>query len=241
MGRFGPLAIALSWLNYGDFVETADNGDELGSFTATDYVLTVGKSHSVQSFTFGANVKYAFNGIAGYNASLLLADIGGVYQSPVSQFTAAILLKNMGFALSNFANVREPAPFDVQLGLTVKPEHMPFRFTFSAYNLSERDRYFRENLATGRLVRQADRVFRKLNVGAELVLHPNLQLLAGYSHLRRQELRLNDQANGAGWSFGFALVVKHIHIQYAHATYHAAGGTDWITLQSNLNAFKKLF
>ncbi len=241
--KAGKLAIGLTYMNYGDFTETADNGDVLGEFQAQDYVVMVGRSHRVSSFTLGVNLKYAYAGVAGYGSSMALVELGGIYRAPKTDFTVGIALKNLGFVVSDYApgSVTQ-VPFDVQVSTSIKPEHMPFRFSVSAHSLAQNDLYFEneDNLSTSRAVRVADQLLRRVNVGAELIIHQNIQLLFGYSHVRRQELRLAESAYGAGFSYGFLIGIKKIKLRYAHTTYHAAGGTDFFTIQANLNSFKRI-
>lgn len=243
LNKLGNWAFGLTYIDYGTFTQTADNGDELGTFHAADYVMAVGKSHRVGSFSLGANMKYAFNGIAGYGASLLLADMGGIYRSPVADFTVGLVFRNFGFVLQDFTGTASGnVPFDVAIGTSVKPEHMPFRFTISAFNLMENELYFEEeaDVSTSKPVRIADKMFRRINLGTELIIHRNVQILLGYSHLRRQELKLTQSAHGAGFSYGLMIGIKQFSFRYAHATYHAAGGTDFFTIETNINSFKKI-
>lgn len=239
----GNVSFGLTYLNYGTFVETTDSGDELGEFNAYDYVISMGKSHRIGSFSIGGTIKFASNGYIGYNSSLLVADLGGIYRSPISDFTVGLVLKNFGFVLRDYTGRSgSNVPFDVLLGTSIKPEHMPFRFTITAFNLLENELYFEEqnNISTSKTVKIADKIFRRVNLGAELIIHKNVQFLLGYSHLRRQELKLAQSAYGSGFSYGLIIGIKQFEIQYAHETYHAAGGTDYFTIQTNLNSFKKI-
>jgi len=241
--KIGKLAMGISYMNYGEFTQTAPNGANLGTFNANDYLIVVGKSHTIASFTLGANLKFAANNIAGYGSSVVMADLGGIYRAPKSDFTFGLVLKNFGFVLDDYTGVQSnQVPFDVQMSTTFKPEHMPFRFSLSAYNLTSNNLFFTpEGIASqSKSVKIADKIFRHINVGTELVIHESIQLLIGYSQLVHQELKVGNTAYGAGFSYGFAIRIKQFRIRYSHATYHAAGGTDFFTLQTNLKSFKKI-
>lgn len=240
--KIGDLAVGMTYLNYGTFKELADNGDEIGEFDAQDYVLVFGKSHQISSFSLGANLKYAYSGIAKYRSSLLLCDLGGIYRAPQAGFTVGLVIKNLGLVIDKYYSGRDEVPFDVLVSTSIKPQNMPFRFSISAHSLVQNDLYFEDEneISTTKLVKTADQVFRRINVGTELIIHPNVQLLLGYSHLRRQELKLDNAAYGAGFSYGFLIGIKKIKFRYAHANYNAAGCTDFFTIQTNLNSFKKI-
>lgn len=242
-GKAGKLAIGVSYLDFGDFEGRMNNGDPDADFSANDLVFVVGKSHRISSFILGTNLKFAINDIAGYGSSMLLADIGGIYRAPNADFTVGMVFKNMGFLVSDYTGTNSgEVPFDVQISSTFKPRHMPFRFSLSAFNLNRDNLYFdsNEDELSSKNVEIANKIFRKINIGTELVLHESMQILFGYSHLLRQELKVGDVAYGAGISFGFSLRIKQFRLQYSHSKYHAAGGTNFFTLQTNINSFKKI-
>ncbi|MFY0599726.1 MAG: type IX secretion system protein PorQ [Cyclobacteriaceae bacterium] len=242
VGKAGPIAFGITYASYGEFDETDDAGNKVGSFTARDYVIAVGKSHSVGLFTLGVNAKLAQSAIESYSSTALTFDLGGVFRMPNKDISFGMAFKNFGFILSDYAVHQSDLPFDVQLGLTVKPEHMPFKFTLTTYNLVEENLIFRrENEdATSRTSATFDKALRRINIGAELILNKAIQFQIGYNHLRRQELKLDEKAGGAGFSYGISIGVKKIKFRYARAKYHIAGGANFISLETNLNKYKKI-
>lgn len=241
--RIGKWAFGLSYIDYGDFQETADNGDITGDFKANDLVMVIGKSHQISSFTLGANIKLAANNIAGYGSSLLLADLGGVYRAPNADFSVGLVFKNFGFVLPDYTGSSAgQVPFDVQISTSLKPKYMPFRFSISAYNLTNNDAFFQidQSVSQSKSVAFADKILRKVNFGTEFIIHESIQFLFGYSHMMQQELKIDDIAYGAGFSYGLSIRIKQFRIRYSHASYTAAGGTDFFTLLTNFNSFKKI-
>ncbi len=242
-GKIGPMAIGLTYLSYGDFVETDPSGNDIGSFTANDYVLVIGKSRQAGPFSFGVNMKFTQSAIDSYSTSAMVFDLGGIYRVPNNDITFALAFKNFGFRFNDyFQAANSQLPFDVQMGVTIKPEYMPFRFTFTTYNLVEENLVFKqENQAqTSRTSAYVDKMLRRVNIGTELILNDAIQFQLGYNHLRRQELKLDETAGGAGLSYGFSVGIKRIRFRYARAKYHAAGGANFISLQTNLNSYKKI-
>ena len=73
----------------------------------------------------------------------------------------------------------------------------------------------------------------------ELFLGKNVKVLVGYNHRLRRELRLQQTAGGAGFSFGLFLKIKMFDITYARSTFHTAGGSNHLTLTTNFKKFKK--
>ena len=111
-----------------------------GSFTATDFALTVGHSHQVGPFALGANLKFASSSIAEYSASALMLDLGGVFEHPSKDFNVALVFKNMGLVLGDYTDQSNSSlPFDIQIGTSFKPQYMPIRFSITVYNLYQGD------------------------------------------------------------------------------------------------------
>lgn len=241
-GRVNGLAVGLSYLDYGEFVSTDPSGASGDNFSASDYLITVGKSHRMSSFSVGVNLKLAHSAIETYSSTALLADLGGMYHYPKGDFKIGLVFKNVGFRMDDyFGSARTELPFDVQIGTSVKPLYMPVRFSITAFNLVEEDLVFRQDgNESSRTVRAFDGFFRRINLGAEFIFSKNVQFLLGYNHLRRQELSLSETGAGAGFSYGLMIGIRKFTFRYARSVYHASGGANFITIQSNLHSFNKV-
>ena len=235
----GTFAAGLHYVNYGSFEMTDETGASLGTFQAQDYTFQVGKAHQLGPITLGANLKLTHSSIESFGSTALLMDIGGVFR-PSKNWTIAMVMQNMGLVVSEYTSFDNPSiPFDVKLGTSFKPQYMPLRFTLTTTNLVDRNLNEDEE-SSGRSNEGIDKVWKRVNLGAEVLLSNNFQLLIGYSHKRGQELRLNEVGGGAGLSYGLMLKVKRIELRFSRATYHAAGGSSFISLLTDLNDFKKI-
>ena len=235
----GTFAAGINYVNFGSFEMTDETGNQIGTFQAQDYTIQIGKAHQLGPFTLGSNLKLAHSSIESYGSTAVLMDVGGIFRIN-NNWTAAMVIKNVGMRLSNYTPFTTPSiPFDVKIGTSFKPEYMPFRFTLTTTNLVDENAQLNEE-TTGRSNSAVDKVWKRVNLGAELLLNKNLQILLGYSHKRKQELRLEERGAGAGLSFGLMVKVKRIEIRYSRATYHAAGGSSFISLRTDLNDFKTI-
>ncbi len=152
--------------------------------------------------------------------------------------------KNVGFFLSDYTSTaNSEVPFDIHLGVTFKPEHMPVRFSLTSYNLYQGDLTIFDPDNDILLVKEEagrlDKVFRHINIGTEFIFSKNVHLRAGYNHLIRKELRLDSKSGGAGFSFGFLVRIKTFELAYTRAIYHVAGGGNHFTIGTNLNSIIK--
>ena len=242
-GKWGSWFLGVNHINYGDFDSFDASGNSLGDFDASETAVVLGRSHQIRSFSFGASLKFLNSTIAGFSSNALVMDIGGVFIHPNQRFFVGLAIKNAGVILSDYTETSDSElPFDVQLGLSFKPLYMPLRFSLTGYNLN------RGNLATfnDQLITQNqesastfNKVFRHINVGAEVLFTKNFNLRFGYNHLVRQELKLESTAGGAGFSFGLMFRIKAFEFAYSRGGYHAAGGANNFTLTVNTNSFIK--
>ena len=248
-GRFG---LGFTYLNYGDIQSFDAAGNALGTFGVNEYAFTGADSYTKGKFTFGLAAKLAVSAIADNRAVALAGDAGVLYKPKADQdFTIGLVVKNAGYMLKPYiANGRQPLPLDVQLGTTIKPEHMPLRFTITAHHLQKWNiQYLDPNdrgttNASGDTVRAsknfADNLARHFTVGAELLLGTGFHVRVGYNHLQARELRLDNTSGAAGFSFGAMLKISQFQLDYTHATLQAAGSSNYFTLSRSLSSvFKK--
>ncbi len=242
-GKWGNWFFGVNHVTYGSFDGFDASGAPTGEFDAGETMVTVGRSHRVAGFSIGGSIKYVHSDIAGFISSALAVDIGGAFIHPNQQFSAGLVFKNIGFVISDYSDAeRSELPFDVQVGATYKPRYMPFRFTFTGYNLYQGDiAYFDpDNAASGEEEPGTlDKVFRHFTIGTELIISENVNFRAGYNHLVRQELKLEDTGGGAGFSFGVMFRIKAFEFAYSRGGYHAAGGSNSFSLTADTNMFLK--
>jgi hypothetical protein len=239
----------LQYFNYGKLDQTDATGTYLGSFIAQDFGLMASRSHTVNNFTLGVNLKFASSQINTYKSMAVMADLGGLFKHPSKDFTIGLVIKNAGFALKKFTtDTKTNLPFDVQVGTSYKPEHLPLRFSFTAHHLQKFNVVYQDSSQktydlNGNEIEQrislGDKLGRHLIVGGELLLSKNFHILIGYNYLRRRELRLSGKSGGAGFSFGCMARVKSFELGFTRAYYHVAGGTTSLTVTTNFETLLK--
>ncbi len=241
-GKYGSWFFGVTHVGYGD-IESFDNtGQELGTESAGETLIVLGRSHSIGVFNLGASLKFINSNIAGFGSSALAMDLGGTFVHPKKELSFGLVFKNVGLIVSDYTEISDSSlPFDVQAGATFKPAYMPFRFSLTGYNLTQGDiSYFNSNDIDGPEEKGAfDNVLRHVNIGAELLLSKNINVRFGYNHLVRQELRLEETAGGAGFSFGLMFRVKSFEFAYSRGGYHPAGGSNSFSVIANTNRFFK--
>lgn len=231
----GLLAMGVQHLSLGSFQGYDLMGAPLGTYTSGETTVTIGKSHQANNFRVGVNMKGMFSNLAGYRASALLFDFGGAFVHPHKDLTVGLVIKNMGFVLQEFSTTSSSSlPFDIQTGVSFKPEHMPMRFSLTAYHLNKFDiTYYNVDDNTEK-ANTLDKVTSHLTFGTEIMVHRNVNLLVGYNFLRHRELKLESAGGGSGVSVGFVAKVRNLNLSFSRSGY-VSGGAYQLSLSVNTN------
>ena len=247
----GDFHAGIQYVSYGKMDETDEYGNRLGTFTANDVVLVTGAARQFDNFRAGANLKLIHSSIARNSSFGIGLDIGGLYLSQNRLFSAGIVFKNIGLQLTKYTPTgeREPIPFEAQAGISYKLEHMPLRLSITTVNLETPNLVYTDpntepqfDLSGEEIKvkkRTGDKIFRHFVFGTEFLISKHVNLRAGYNHLRRQELRSENRAGLAGFSFGFGIKTNKFNLDYGYSNFHAAGGLHHFSVGTNLNTFSK--
>lgn len=238
--RIGILTMGVQHLSYGTIKGYDASGFETGDFKSGETVIVVGKSHQLSSFRLGANMKMAFSAIAGYRASALLVDLGGLFIHPKQDLSVGLSIRNLGIILSEYSeSSHSHLPFNVEVGATFKPEHMPLRFSVTAYNLVKSDVTYYNSQGGEPEPGTLDKVLRRVNFGAELLIHRNVNVMIGYNYLVHQELKLADARGVAGFSLGFSAMIKSFELVFSRSAYVVGNAGYAFTLSKNIDKMLK--
>ena len=237
------------YISYGQMAELDGLGNEIGQFSAGDYALVTGIGHQVDSlWSIGANWKNVFSSLGSYNSYATAFDFGATYQKASRNFSAGFVLKNVGIQVVTFNDsIREKLPIELQVGISKRPRHAPFRFSLTFENLQKWNLRYEDPNArvvtdpvTGEVIEDntwefGDNLMRHVVIGTEFLLSDNFHIQIGYNYRRRQELKLADKPATAGLSFGLGLNLKRFSMAYGRAVYHAAGPSNHLTLSLRLH------
>lgn len=239
LGRLGAVQFGVRHMDYGSLEGFDPAGSPLGEFDASETAVVVSKSHAISNYRLGVTMKGVFSSLAGFRSAALLFDIGGVFIHPEHELTVGLLVRNIGVVLSEYsASATTTLPFDVQAGITFRPEYMPVRFSLTVYDLVETDdEYFdpSENDEPGTL----DKVLRHVNFGGELLLHRNFSVLVGYNFRRHKELKFETAGGGSGLTVGLSARVRLFEFTLSRSSYIIGTAAYNMTLAADLNRMIK--
>jgi hypothetical protein len=233
--KIGMLSMGVQHFSYGDIKGYDASGAPTGDYKSGETALYVSKSHQINNFRLGVNLKGVFSNLAGYRANALMLDIGGTFIHPKKNFTVGMVMRNIGFVLSNYSSTSNAkVPFDLQVGSTFRPEHMPLRFSLTAYDLvSSKVTYTQSGEKSGTF----DKVLRRFNFGTEILFHKNAELMIGYNYRVHQELKLSSGGSGAGITFGIMAKIKSINFSFSRSGFVAGSAGYTFTLAANTQQF----
>lgn len=235
--KTGSFALGLTYLNYGSFTGADASGQITGRFDASEYSFSLIFSHRIDSaFTAGIDIKPVLSHLENYTSFGIAADMGISWRSVDDLISAGLLFRNVGYQITTYAGeARHFTPFEIQAGVSVKPEHAPFRFSLTARHL-EKFSLTHDYLTAGKKSGEngssdfLENMMRHLIFGLEIIPHRNFYLSGGYNYQRRRELKVESKTAAAGFSWGFGISTSLLNIEFGRATYHIAGSSNHVSL-----------
>lgn len=230
------------FVDYGSIPQTDAAGNSSGNFRPVDFVVQVGAARQyLQNWTYGAQVKFIQSSYQQWTSSAVAMDLGLLYHDSAANFTAALLVKNMGVMLKPYTGQREDLPFDLQLGFTKRLARSPFGFSVTAqqlhrFNLAYDDTTFNRDNELSSGTGFFTKLFHHVVLASHIYIGTNLEATIGYNFLRRAELLAGDEGNGlTGFSLGLRVKFQKLQILYARSNYQngIACNQLGVTLQLN--------
>ena len=244
----------LSYIGYGSFDGYTEEEIPTGSFSAGDLCLSATYSRRLfKNIMAGISLKPIYSYIETYHSFGLAVDVGGNYYDPEHDFSVGLVLKNVGVQFKGYYSLeglqqREPLPWDVQIGVTKRLAHAPFRFSLTYTNLNRWDlNYYKAPVQSNNMlsiteedkkIGWGDMLFSHLIIGVEFIPTNSFNLIVAYNHRRSQEFALEDTKSINGFSFGAGIRVYKFALGVAYAQYAASGNTLSLSLATSLDSFK---
>lgn len=249
----GTFSTGIQYANYGKFQEAGADGILTGNtFSASDYALNIIYSRNIwNNFTGGINLKPIFSSYEIYTSFGIAADLGLSYVDSSGNFSAGIVVKNLGTQLKTYvANAdKEPLPFDLQAGFSQRLAHAPLRFNVTLQHLTNwhmtdystwtKDHSDPDEPVSGRSDDVVKQLMRHVILGVEFIPTKNFIVGLGYNFQRRWELSVANNPATVGLSGGFTVKVSKFRVSYAIASYHISGTSNIFSVSTNLSEFSR--
>ena len=103
----GTWGFGIQYLNYGDFQGFDPTGTPTGDFRGSEFMAVVAYARPLGPIQLGADLKIVHSGLAGYSATALLMDIGGIFRHPEQDLTFGLAFRNIGVLLADFTETSD--------------------------------------------------------------------------------------------------------------------------------------
>jgi hypothetical protein len=247
-------SVSVQYVNYGNFIETSDGGEQLGSFNAADYMFSFGYARSINKYwSGGVNFKPILSNYYNYLSFGLALDIGGSYQNDSTGWSAGVTLSNIGAQIKPYVKGnREPIQPNLIIGVSKKIPHTPIRMSLTAQNLQKFNLIafdttqtttqvdaFGQEIEVKQKLPFYKKVITHFIIGTEFLPTKNFAIRFGYNFLRREEMKFSNKTGLVGISFGTSFKVSKFKFSYSLASYHLAGTTHYFTLSTYIGQIAK--
>lgn len=252
-GTNNYFALGVQYVDYGSFDGRDEINEETGIFTAKDMSMSIIYARPLtDKFTVGATLKPIFSVYEAYTSIGIAADAGLNYNDSVNYFSVGLVLRNMGRQIKGYYRNEdgqhfEKLPFNIELGVTKKLTHAPFRFSLTLHNLQTMNLDYAstnqpvsdfENENDEDKISTVDMAFRHTIYGIEFIPGKSFYLAASYNHRRHQELKMDGFKSMAGFSFGGGIKLYKFQVGFGMSQFQAGNYAYQFSLSTSLNEFK---
>lgn len=204
-------AASAQYIGYGTMKQTGTDGTQLGEFSAKDIAVAGYFSYMLsERIVGGITAKFVTSYIGSYSSIGMGVDLGLNYYDPDHDWSVSLVGKNLGGQLKAYDDEYDPMPIDIQLGVSKRFAHTPFRVSATLVDLNHWNYKFTNHLV----------------VGIDAALSESIWLGAGYNFRRANEMNIDDAdgggTHGAGLSFGAGLNLQRFKLNIAYGKYHVS-------------------
>jgi hypothetical protein len=207
----GNFAAGVQYFDGGTSTQADATGQTLGTFNTEDVALLLSYASTASNgLHYGVTAKVVSSSLVSgssvqnYGATWMAADLGLYYEWAKEHMTFGLSVINLGSEVSKYDSVLEPVGPDVQLGATIKPEHLPLTLGLEFHNLN------RDLEGHGFFY-----AFNDFSLGAEFAMGKVVRLRLGYDNDLRHELDVPTGNGFGGFSGGIGLHIKRYDIDFA--------------------------
>ena len=217
------VALSANYVNYGQMRYTTAGNQDLGEFSAKDIAVTAYFSYMLtDKLAGGIAAKVLSSSIGHYHSVGVGVDLGLNYYDADRELSLSVVGKNLGGQLKAYDDNYEAMPIDVQIGVSKRLKHTPFRFSATLVDLNHWNYSLMKHF-----------VF-----GVDAQLSQNIWVGAGYSLRRANEMKVGDadtaSSHGAGLSLGAGLQLERFKLNLAYGKYHVSSSSVVLNLSFSL-------
>ncbi len=211
--RAGTVGVGVQYTSYGEFARMNEFGQELGTFGSSSAViyLSYAQMRANKRVQLGVNLKYIRSELDNFSSDAYAFDLGVIYHSTfLGNMDFGGGLFNLGGVISAFDQTKERLPFNYQIGVAKRLEHLPLRYSLALVGYSEEDLRFR--------------------AGGEFNLSTGLFLRLGYDSIGSDQKVGTSSDRFAGLSLGLGLEYRQYKFDYGISSFGEVGSLNRLSL-----------
>jgi hypothetical protein len=225
LGENSAWGIGAGFINYGNFKQTTEENIVTGDFSVKDIGLQAFYSKELsERWRGGLTLKFLYSSLESYTSLGLAVDAGLSYYNSETDFSFGIALKNIGAQLKAYDEKRFKMPWDIQLGMSKKMAHAPFRFSLTAMYLPDFS---------------FEKVAKHFVLGLDYVPSDNFWIGVGFNPKTNMDMKLQEGGNIlSGFSAGAGISIKMFDVGVSVAKYHPSALSLLVSISTILGDFK---
>jgi len=242
VGDRGAWSAGVRYFGYGNLQSADEFGNITGSFSPKDVNFNGAFSYDITSrLRGGIALKFLYSGYEEYSAFAIATDLGINYYDPDSEFSASIVLANMGGQVKRFNETHDRLPFDIRVGIAKMFTGLPVRFSITAWNLTKWHLPYWETgdgTSTEGFKKKdsfSSNLFRHLVFGVDVIPSERFYVALGYNYKTRSDMSTYSRNFLSGFSLGAGLNLRRFNVGLAFAQPHSGATTLMLNLNLNLN------
>lgn len=225
VGERGTWAIGAQVLNYGDFTETSPEGEESGTFSASDIGLQGTYAYLFNDRWSGAVTgKILLSNYGDFSSIGLGVDLGINYFDEDRGLSLGLVAQNLGGQVDALQEESESLPFNLAFGISKDFANAPIRVSLTFSDLTHWSKDYFYN-SSGEKQSFGKRFVNHISLGADIFPSSSTWIAVGYNFRRAYEMKVNDSSHWAGFSLGGGLAIKKFKIGVAYGKYHIAASS----------------
>lgn len=216
LNEHSSLGAYASYLNYGEFDATDEQGNETGeTFGGGDLMLGVAYSRAVSyNWKVGATVKFIYEKLEDYSATGGAVDLGVKYTDNRERLGLGLAVLNLGSQFSALGDEKYDLPLSIRAGVSYRPIGLPL------------------TVASDVIVPRDNDV--DVAIGAEYHELRPIYFRLGWSSFGSNYKIQGSDSDWAGFAVGAGFDIGELHIGYALQGAAELGETHRITFSGSL-------
>lgn len=222
-GERSTAAAAVRYIDYGKFDGYTQDNIFTGTFRAMDIDLSFMYCYLLsEHWSGGVAGKFVHSQYESLNSLAIGVDLGLNYYNPDTDFSASLVLKNLGGQVVTFEEEHEAMPIDIQLGFTKSLSHAPVLLSATLVNLHKWRATDFYN-ADGSKDNFGELLLKHIVLGADFLIGENFHASIGYNYRMSREL---SAARGlTGFSIGGGLHINRIKFNVSFSQLHISSSS----------------